>query len=190
MGRKCFEPNCNSGYRSCKEKVNAFRAPSDPERLALWARAIPRSDRQLTPKDYLREKHFADGLGGEVLLDQPKRPVLAPDAVPSFFAECPPCLVESEKNETCSKNKQRVPASAVKRRKTELQDARTECTHFNGTTSNVVTEDPSADCGEPVIAVSTAGDAKADTVGEPSTHIIREDDSTNDIPASVPGKPT
>ncbi|CAN7948566.1 unnamed protein product, partial [Ixodes hexagonus] len=200
MGRKCFAPNCNSGYRSCKEKVNTFRAPSDPERLALWARAIPRSDRQLTPKDYLCEKHFADGaieagryyaeLGGEVLLDQPKRPVLAPDAVPSIFPGCPPYLSSTAKKRKLPKNRQRAPATVVKRRKTELQDERNEGTHFNGTTSNVVTEDTSADRAEPGIAACTAGYAEADTVGEPSTHMVREDDSINDIPARVPAKPS
>ncbi|KAG0415819.1 hypothetical protein HPB47_007016 [Ixodes persulcatus] len=156
MGRKCFAPNCNSGYRSCKEKVNAFRGPSDPECLALWARAIPRSDRQLTPKDYLCEKHFADGvieagryyaeLGGGVLLDQPKRPVLAPDAVPSIFLRCPPYLSSTLKKQKLPKNRQRAPATVVKRRKTELQDECDEGTHFNRMTSNVVTQDPSADC--------------------------------------------
>ncbi|KAG0411805.1 hypothetical protein HPB47_011061 [Ixodes persulcatus] len=112
MGRKCFAPNCNSGYRSCKEKVSVFEAPSDPERLSLWDRAIPRSDWQLTPKDYLCEKHFADGvietrryyaeLGGEVLLDQPKGPVLAPDAEPSIGMSALP-VVNSEKTKITDK---------------------------------------------------------------------------------------
>lgn len=56
--------------------------------------------------------------------------------------------------------------------------------------SNVVTVDPSTDCVEPGIAASTAGDAKADTVREPSTDTIREDDSMNDIPARVSAKPS
>lgn len=112
MGRKCFAPNCNSEYKSCKEKVSAFQAPSDSERLALWACATPRSGSQHTPKDYLCQKHFADRvietrryyaeLGGEVLLDQPKRPVLAPDAVPSTGMLALP-VVDSEKKKTAAK---------------------------------------------------------------------------------------
>ncbi|KAH8038357.1 hypothetical protein HPB51_001140 [Rhipicephalus microplus] len=100
--RKCFVPNCSSGYASCKEKVITFKVPSDPVRLEAWARAIPRKDRQLTPRDYVCEKHFSDSdidrrryygeLGGEVLLDKPKRPVLLRDAVPSIFPRCPSYL--------------------------------------------------------------------------------------------------
>ncbi|KAG0444313.1 hypothetical protein HPB47_013936, partial [Ixodes persulcatus] len=75
----------------------------------------------------------------------------------------------------------RAPASVVKRRKTELQ---------TNATSNVVTEDPSAGRAEPGIAACTAGDAEADTVEKPSTHVVLEDDSMNDIPVRVPAKPS
>lgn len=103
-------PNCSSGYASCKEKVITFEVPSDPVRLEAWARAIPRNDRQLTPRDYVCEKHFSDSdidrrryygeLGGEVLLDKPKRPVLLRDAVPSIFPRAVPdtCLLFSKKD--------------------------------------------------------------------------------------------
>ncbi|CAN7986666.1 unnamed protein product, partial [Ixodes hexagonus] len=196
MGRKCFAPNCNSGYRSCKEKVSTFRAPSDPKRLALWARAIPRSDRQLMTKDYVCEKHFAGGmietgryyaeLGGEVLLDQPIRPVLAPDAVPSIFPGCPSYLSSASKKRKLPKNRQRSPPSVVKRRKMKLRNEGVEDAHFNGTASNVVTGNPSAECAEPGIAACTSGDAEADTVGDCSTHTAPEEDSMNDAPTMVP----
>lgn len=99
MGRKCFAPNCNSGYQSCKEKVILFNARADPERLAQWSRAIPRKDRMLTSKDAVCAKHFTGDmivkkrcygeLGAEVMLDLPKRPVLLPHAVPCIFSSCP-----------------------------------------------------------------------------------------------------
>ncbi|KAH6923736.1 hypothetical protein HPB50_005803 [Hyalomma asiaticum] len=82
MGRRCFVPNCNSGYKSCAEKVRTFKAPAGPERLQEWARAIGWVDRDLTTCDYVCEKHFPSEmvsrrkyyaeLGGAVILDQPK----------------------------------------------------------------------------------------------------------------------
>ncbi|CAN7995612.1 unnamed protein product, partial [Ixodes hexagonus] len=107
MGRKCFVPNCNSGYQTCKEKVTLFSAPSDPERLVQWTHAIPRKDRPLTSKDTVCAKHFAedmvlrtryyDELGGEVLLDSPKRTVILPHAVPCIFPSCLPYLSSAPK---------------------------------------------------------------------------------------------
>lgn len=51
---------------------------------------------------YVCEKHFSDShikrlqyygeLGGEVVLNKTKQPVLLPDAVPSIFQHCPSCL--------------------------------------------------------------------------------------------------
>ena len=96
---------------SCMEKVITFKVPSDPERLEAWARAIPRKDRQLTPRDYVCEKHFSDSdidrrryygeLGGEVLLDKPKRPVLLRLETPclqSFRAVQATCLLLSKQD--------------------------------------------------------------------------------------------
>lgn len=98
MGKKCFVPNCSSGYRSCKERVSLFKVPKDPERIASWRRAIPRSDRELQPGDCVCEKHFSPHLisrayhvehEGKVLLDAPKRSVLSSEAVPTIFPNCP-----------------------------------------------------------------------------------------------------
>ncbi|CAN7995812.1 unnamed protein product, partial [Ixodes hexagonus] len=95
MGRKCCVENCKSGYDSCKEKVTIFRVPKDPERLEAWARAIARKHRSLGPNDGVCCKHFPEDmimkrryfaeLGGEVLLDVPKKWTLAEDAIPCIF---------------------------------------------------------------------------------------------------------
>lgn len=58
MGRKCFAPNCNSGYQTCKESVSLFKAPSDPERLELCRWAIPQADRCLWQEENVRKKNF------------------------------------------------------------------------------------------------------------------------------------
>ena len=58
MGRKCFAPNCNTGYKSCNEMLSTFKAPKDEVLLCKWNSAIPRSDRSITPKDCICEKHF------------------------------------------------------------------------------------------------------------------------------------
>lgn len=60
MGKKCFVPNCNSGYRTCAERVPLFKAPSEHARLETWRRAIPRSDRALQSSDHVCAKHFPD----------------------------------------------------------------------------------------------------------------------------------
>lgn len=111
MGRKCFVENCNSGYASCKEKVILFNVPSDPKRLKDWAEAIPRKDRVLSEKDAVCSKHFTKEmmvekryfaeLGGSILLDIPKRTVLADDAIPCIF---PPAYVKKRKPPTTRKS--------------------------------------------------------------------------------------
>lgn len=58
MGKKCFVPNCRSGYQSCPDQVPLFKAPSEPARLELWrrgrgaavARASGRVSRRLSRK--------------------------------------------------------------------------------------------------------------------------------------------
>lgn len=58
MGRKCCVPNCNSGYKSCAEKVAFFSVPKDVDLANKWRRAIPRKDKILTHSDSVCEKHF------------------------------------------------------------------------------------------------------------------------------------
>lgn len=94
MGRKCFVPNCKSGYASNGKRIRSFKAPSDPRRLTAWAKAIGRTDRQLTPDCYVCERHFPSSVvkrqkwfveyKGNVLLEHPKRAVLEMDAVPTL----------------------------------------------------------------------------------------------------------
>lgn len=104
MGRKCYVQFCKSGYASCPEKVRSFKAPSDPERLAAWDRAIGRQDKRLTDRDLVCEKHFTEDMlirgryfaehCGIVILDTPKRVVLKPDAVPTLICKQAPSPVK------------------------------------------------------------------------------------------------
>lgn len=57
MGRKCFVPKCKSSYYNSKEKVSLFRVPKD--KINEWQAKIPRTDRNLTERDYVCEKHFS-----------------------------------------------------------------------------------------------------------------------------------
>lgn len=59
MGRRCFVPNCKSGYKSSKEKVAVFSVPKDENLLNKWRKVIPRSDRMLSCKNFVCEKHFS-----------------------------------------------------------------------------------------------------------------------------------
>ncbi|KAL1466109.1 hypothetical protein MTO96_042939 [Rhipicephalus appendiculatus] len=94
MGRKCFVPNCKSGYASSDKRVRSFKAPRDPKRLKAWAKAIGRTDKQLTPDCYVCEEHFPSSAvkrqryfgeyKGNILLEHPKRSVLEENAVPTL----------------------------------------------------------------------------------------------------------
>lgn len=111
MGRKCYVKRCKSGRATCAEKVRCFKAPSDPERLAAWDRAIGRQDRRLTERDHVCAKHFTDDMlirgryfaehGGVVILNTPKRVVLKQDAVPTLFChqEPPPVIKRPRKGQ-------------------------------------------------------------------------------------------
>lgn len=109
MGRKCFVPRCKSGYESSKKRIRAFKAPKDPGRLTAWAKAIGRTDRPLTSDCYICERHFPSTAikkqkwfveyKGNVLLEQPKKPVLLPDAVPSLCLSAPPPAITPDSRE-------------------------------------------------------------------------------------------
>lgn len=61
MGRKCCVPYCNTGYAGCKEKLSLFQVPSPDKNLKMfeeWCKVVPRSDRTLTRRDHVCEKHF------------------------------------------------------------------------------------------------------------------------------------
>lgn len=98
MGRKCFVPRCNTGYKSCEQKFSLFSAPKDEARLKLWRHAIPRKDRILKASDHVCERHFEPRFvsktwtaeyNGNVLVSTPRRACLSDDAVPSIFPDCP-----------------------------------------------------------------------------------------------------
>nr|XP_054923076.1 uncharacterized protein LOC129382872 [Dermacentor andersoni] len=126
MGKKCFVPNCKSGYRTCTERVSLFKAPREPERLEKWRRAIPRADRVLQPTDHVCAKHFPNEVisatyhaeyKGNVLLHAQKKPVLSPDAVPSIFPNCPGYLTVQQKTRKPPRKRQALPPTSQKPKK-------------------------------------------------------------------------
>lgn len=110
MGRKCFVPNCKTGYKSQEregKKISLFKAPSDKELLLKWQKAIPRRDRALSDKDHVCELHFPPDLvlkewtaksGSAVIMQIPTRAKLDSDAVPTIFPGCPSYLSKRETN--------------------------------------------------------------------------------------------
>jgi hypothetical protein len=58
MPKKCFVPNCTTGYDSNNGKIAIFKAPSNPKKLLQWSKAIPRKDRNLNSTSFVCEKHF------------------------------------------------------------------------------------------------------------------------------------
>ncbi|KAH7958285.1 hypothetical protein HPB49_000516 [Dermacentor silvarum] len=112
--RTCFVPLCRSGYRSTKDRVSLFTAPSHATRLAEWARMIRRMDRRLTPTAVVCEKYFesslierafsitVNGVVHEIPRDKPR---LKPDAIPTIFPEYPKHLapkVPANRKEICA----------------------------------------------------------------------------------------
>lgn len=117
MGRQCFVPNCKSRYAPNERRIRFFKAPNDPRRLTAWAKAIGRTDRQLTPDYYVCERHFPSSVvkspqkwcveykyKGNILLDHRKRAVLGMDAVPTLNL-CPPLGVTPETESSGSSDK-------------------------------------------------------------------------------------
>lgn len=107
MGKSCFVPRCSTGYKSCCDKFSLFSAPKDEEQLHVWRRAIPRKDRLLQATDYVCERHFEPHLvsktwtaehNGHVLVSTPRRALLAKDAVPTRFPDCPAYLSKTLKS--------------------------------------------------------------------------------------------
>lgn len=58
VNRKCFAPECTIGYASNKQHLSLFRAPKCAILREKWALNISRSDRQLSDRDVICEKHF------------------------------------------------------------------------------------------------------------------------------------
>lgn len=57
QNRKCFAPNCRSGYKN-EKKTSIFSVPKNELDFKIWQKCIPRSDRLLQRNDSLCEKHF------------------------------------------------------------------------------------------------------------------------------------
>lgn len=49
---------CNSGYGQERTKCKELNAPSDPKWLALWHKAMPKTDLKLRNTDKIPTKHF------------------------------------------------------------------------------------------------------------------------------------
>ena len=62
MPHKCCVPNCNSGYRSCKdtEMYAMFRFPRDVDLKNKWLSAIPRKNWNVTGNTRVCSKHFKE----------------------------------------------------------------------------------------------------------------------------------
>ena len=60
MGYTCCVPNCNSGYRSAKnkEKIAVYRFATDSNMLHRWINAIPRKNWNVTKFTRICAKHF------------------------------------------------------------------------------------------------------------------------------------
>ncbi|CAN8006787.1 unnamed protein product, partial [Ixodes pacificus] len=129
MGRKCFVPRCNTGYKSCQLKFSLFSAPKDDARLKLWRHAIPRKDRSLQASDHVCERHFEHRFvsktwtaeyNGNVLMSVPRRASLASDAVPSIFPDCPAHLSKVTKRR--KRPAVRQPADVPKQKRVHRTD--------------------------------------------------------------------
>lgn len=95
---KCFVPNCNTGTPLCSQRLVLFAAPSDADRRAEWARKIGRSDKELTRRDKVCERHFDSQFvlrtwtreyKGRIIQGEREIPALTRDAVPTVFDPSP-----------------------------------------------------------------------------------------------------
>ena len=106
MGYTCCVPNCNSGYRSAKnkEKIAVYRFPTDSNMLHRWINAIPRKNWNVTKFTRICAKHFSDDDFETASTDkcqsrqnkrgtqQLKRTRLKANAVPHIFPGLPKYL--------------------------------------------------------------------------------------------------
>lgn len=172
MGKKCFVPRCNTGYKSCVEKWSLFSAPKDEQRLDAWRRAIPRKDRLLQATDHVCEKHFEPQLvcktwtaeyKGHVLVSAPRRASLANDAVPTRFPDCPPYLSKTTKTRKRPAERQPLPPSKKKCSASPRKSARNDTEEICGDDEN---------CTRQASAIAFDGvDRTTDTSEEETPHL-------------------
>ncbi|KAH6930886.1 hypothetical protein HPB50_020636 [Hyalomma asiaticum] len=94
----CFEPNCNSGYRSCKEARCLFRVPLEADRREEWSQNIKRGGRVLNESSVVCERHFEarfiqrtfqTTFNGKIIEIPRDRPLLSKGAIPTIFPDAP-----------------------------------------------------------------------------------------------------
>lgn len=137
MGKKCFPPSCNSGYKSCTEKLPPFTVPKEEERLHIWQHAIPRKNRVLQAACYIFEKHFETLLvakawepeyNGQVLLSALRKASLAKDALTTKFPECSSYMLKTKKKQKGCASRQ-CPFVTRRHRVTEERSASSYSPH-------------------------------------------------------------
>ncbi|KAG0444062.1 hypothetical protein HPB47_014216, partial [Ixodes persulcatus] len=106
MGKTCFVPRCNAGYKTCAEKLSLFAAPKEDDRLK--------------PTDFVCERHFETKFvsksweavyNGHVLVSAPRKASQAKDAVPTKFPGCPSYMTKNEKKRKGPADRQCPPAT-------------------------------------------------------------------------------
>ena len=60
MPLKCCVPNCNSNYKTSKEKVSVYKFPRDEEERKKWKSAIPRVNLEVTNFTAVCRHHWPD----------------------------------------------------------------------------------------------------------------------------------
>lgn len=60
MPLKCCVPNCNSNYKTSKEKVSVYKFPRDEEEKKKWKSAIPRANLEVTSFTAVCRHHWPD----------------------------------------------------------------------------------------------------------------------------------
>lgn len=114
---KCFVPNCNTGTPLCSEHRTLFSAPVDADRRAEWARRIGRSDKELTRRDKVCERHFEPHFvlrtwtreyKGRIIEGERDPPGLTSDAVPTVFEPPPEEPVDRSTNATKPRKRGKV----------------------------------------------------------------------------------
>lgn len=139
----CFVPWCDSGYKSCSEKVSLFRAPACQDLFLKWSRAIPRADKTLQDTSAVCAKHFDARYiqkefrhivnGVEVVIPR-DIPVLRDDAVPTVFPNLPKYISKALPKE---RKRRESGSHSVPPKKTSTEPEGSGSSQEDGTTADV-----------------------------------------------------